>query len=67
VFKGLANPGIKENMSYAKVYNLRRVKNDILAVVTVKSVLDPHMIIELKDDLNCYSLFIVVILYLLFI
>jgi hypothetical protein len=35
-----------------KVYNLCRVKTDILAMVTVKSSLDPHMIIELEDDLN---------------
>jgi hypothetical protein len=34
-----------------KVYNLCRVKTDISAVLTVKSGLDPHMIIELKDDL----------------
>jgi hypothetical protein len=33
-----------------KVYNLCRVKTDISAVLTVKSGLDPHMIIELKDD-----------------
>jgi hypothetical protein len=39
VFKGLANPGIKGN-------------TDISAVLTVKSGLDTHMIIELKDDLN---------------
>jgi hypothetical protein len=39
-----------------KVYNLCRVKTDILAMVTVKSSLDPHMIIELEDDLNfCYT------------
>jgi hypothetical protein len=50
-----------------KVYNLCRVKADISAVLTVKSGLDPHMTIELKDDLNLFSLFIVVILYLLFI
>jgi hypothetical protein len=43
------------------------VKIDITAVLTVKSGLDPHMIIELKDDLNCGSLFIVVILSLLLI
>jgi hypothetical protein len=37
------------------VYNLCRVKTDISAVLTVKSGLDPHMIIELEDDLNwCY-------------
>jgi hypothetical protein len=34
------------------VYNLCRVKTDISAVLTVKSGLDPHMIIEHKDDLN---------------
>jgi hypothetical protein len=28
------------------------VKTDISAVLTVKSGLDPHMIIELKDELN---------------
>jgi hypothetical protein len=36
-----------------KVYNLCRVKTDISAVLTVKSGLDPHMIIELEDELNC--------------
>jgi hypothetical protein len=36
-----------------KVYNLCRVKTDISAVLTVKSVLDHHMIIELEDELNC--------------
>jgi hypothetical protein len=35
-----------------KVYNLCIVKADILAILTVKSDLDPYMIIELKDDLN---------------
>ena len=35
-----------------KVSNLCRVKTNRLAVVTVKSGLDPHMIIELEDDLN---------------
>jgi hypothetical protein len=35
-----------------KVYNLCRVKTDISAVLTVKSGLDPHMIIELEDKLN---------------
>jgi hypothetical protein len=34
------------------VYNLCRVKTDISYVLMVKSGLDPHMIIELKDDLN---------------
>jgi hypothetical protein len=35
-----------------KVYNVCKVKTDISAVLTVKSDLDLHMIIELKDDLN---------------
>jgi hypothetical protein len=35
-----------------KVYNLCKVKTDISAVLTVTSGLDPHMIIELEDDLN---------------
>jgi hypothetical protein len=34
------------------VYILCRVKTDIPAMLTVKSDLDTHMIIELKDDLN---------------
>ena len=32
-----------------KVYNLCRVKTNRLAVLTVKSGLDPHMINKLKD------------------
>jgi hypothetical protein len=35
-----------------KVYNLYRVKTNISVVLTIKSGLDPHMIIELEDDLN---------------
>jgi hypothetical protein len=35
-----------------KVYNFCRVKIDISAVLTVKSGLDPHMIIELVEELN---------------
>jgi hypothetical protein len=35
-----------------KVYKLCRVKTDISAVLMVKSGLDPHMIIELEDELN---------------
>jgi hypothetical protein len=41
-----------ETRIVGKVYNLCRVKTDISAVLTVKNGLDPHMIIELKDDLN---------------
>jgi hypothetical protein len=45
-----------------KVYNLYRVKTDISAMLTVKSGLDPHMIIKLKDDLNrWFCLFISVL------
>jgi hypothetical protein len=43
------------------------VKTDISAVLTVKSGLDTHMIIEFKDDLNRCSLFIYVVYYLLLI
>jgi hypothetical protein len=40
-----------------KVYNLCRVfKTNQLAVLTVKSGLDPHMIIELEDGLKSCSL-----------
>jgi hypothetical protein len=35
-----------------KVYNLCRVKTDRSAVLTVKSGLDPHMIIELEDGIQ---------------
>jgi hypothetical protein len=35
-----------------RVYNLCRVKTDISVMLTVKSGLDPHMIIELEDKLN---------------
>jgi hypothetical protein len=52
VFKDLANPSIKETRVVGKVYNFCRVKIYISAVLMVKSGLDPHMIIELKDDLN---------------
>jgi hypothetical protein len=49
------------------VYNIYRVKTDISAVLTVKSGLDLHMIIKLKDDLNRYLLLIYVVIILLFI
>jgi hypothetical protein len=42
----------KETRIMGKVYNLCRVKSDISAMLTVKSGLDPHMIIELEDELN---------------
>jgi hypothetical protein len=39
-----------------KVYNLCRVKTDISAMLTITSSLDPHMIIDLKNNLICGSL-----------
>jgi hypothetical protein len=66
-FRALQTQALRETRVVGKVYNLCRVKTDISAVLTVKSGLDPHMIIELKDDLNCCSLFIVIILSFLFI
>jgi hypothetical protein len=50
--RALQNRALRETRVVGKVYNLCRVKTDISAVLTVKSGLDPHMIIELKDDLN---------------
>jgi hypothetical protein len=47
-----------------KVYNLCRVKTDISAVLTVKSGLDPHMIIKLKDDLNCWTCLFISVLWI---
>ena len=38
-----------------KVYNLCRVKTNRLAVLTVKSGLDPHMINKLKDGCKSHS------------
>jgi hypothetical protein len=38
-----------------KVYNLCRVKTNISAVLTVKSGLDPYMIIELEKGTECIS------------
>ena len=56
MFKGLANSGDRGTPIVSKVYNLCRVKTDISAVLTVTSGLDPHMIIELEDDLNRWLL-----------
>jgi hypothetical protein len=49
---GLQTQTSRETRIVGKVYNLCRVKTDISAVLTVKSGLEPHMIIELKDVLN---------------
>jgi hypothetical protein len=59
--RALQTRALRETRAVGKVYNLCRVKTDISAVLTVKSGLDPHMIIELEDDLSCCSLFVVVV------
>ena len=45
-----------------KVYNLCRVKTKRLAVLMVKSGLNPHKIIELEDELN-RCLFMLMVTY----
>jgi hypothetical protein len=50
--RGLQIRASRETRIVAKVYNLCKVKTDISAMLTVKSGLDPLMIIELKDDLT---------------
>jgi hypothetical protein len=50
--KALETRASRETRIVGKVYNLCGVKTDISAVLTVKSGLDPHMIIKFKDDLN---------------
>jgi hypothetical protein len=50
--RALQTQALRETRVVGKVYNLCRVKTDISVVLTVKSGLDPHMIIEFKDDLN---------------
>ena len=51
MFKRLATSGDMGRI-VGKVYNICRVKTNRLAVLTIKSGLDPYMIIELEDDLN---------------
>jgi hypothetical protein len=41
-----------------KVYNLCRDKTDRSAVLTVKSGLEPHMIMKLKDKLKLWFLMV---------
>jgi hypothetical protein len=62
--RALQTRASRETRVMGKVYNLCRVKTDISAVLTVKSGLDPHLIIELKDDLSLCSLFVYIIVYL---
>jgi hypothetical protein len=40
-----------------KVYNLCRVKTDRSAVLTVKSGLDPHMIIKLEMEYKLWFIY----------
>jgi hypothetical protein len=60
--RALQTRASKETRVVGKVYNLYRVKTNISAVLTVKSGLDTHMIMKLKDDLNRCSLFMSLIL-----
>jgi hypothetical protein len=57
---------LRKTRVVGKVYNICRVNTDILALLTVKSGLHPHMIIELKGDLNWDSLFILLLSYLFY-
>ena len=53
MFKGLANPGDTwEYELWVKCTTSAECKTDVSAVLTVKSGLDPYIIIELEDDLN---------------
>ena len=53
MFKGLANPGdTGEHELWVKCTTSTECKTDISVMLTVKSGLDPHMIIKLEDDLN---------------
>jgi hypothetical protein len=50
--RALQTRASSETRIVGKVYNLYRVKTDISAVLMVKSGLNTHMIVKLKDDLN---------------
>jgi hypothetical protein len=65
--RALQNRASRETRVVGKVYNLCRVKTDISAVLTVKSNLDPHMIIKLKHDLNRCSLFISYLIFFIYL
>jgi hypothetical protein len=56
--RALQTRASRETQIVGKVYNLCRVKTDISAMLTVKTGLNTHMIIKLKDDLNQWFLFI---------
>jgi hypothetical protein len=50
--RALQTQASRETRVVGKVYNLCNVKTDISAILTVKSGLEPYMIIKLKDVLN---------------
>ena len=53
MFKGFVNSGdIGEHELWVKCTTSGECKTDISVVLMVMSGLDPHMIIELEDDLN---------------
>ena len=63
MFKGLTNLGdTGEYELWVKCIISAECKTDISAVLTVMSGLDPHMIIELEDDLNWCSSFMILLL-----
>jgi hypothetical protein len=63
VFKRLATSGNSGDTNCE--LHLCRVKTDISAMLTVKSSLDPHMIIELKDETNHGPYVMVMVMLLL--
>jgi hypothetical protein len=52
---------LREIRIVCKLYNLYIVKIVISTILMIKSGLDPHMVHQLDDDLNCYSLFMVML------
>jgi hypothetical protein len=64
--RALQTRALRETRVVGKVYNLCRMKTDISTVLTVKSGLDPHMIIKLKDDLH-WGLYLLLLSYLFYL
>ena len=68
MFKGLANPGdTGEYELCVKCTTSTECKTDISVMLTVKSGLDPHMIIKLEDDLNRWVTYDVTVVTLYFL
>ena len=60
---GLANRGdTGEHELWVKCTTSAECKIDISVELTVKGGLNPHMIIELEDDLNWCCLFMVIVI-----